>query len=71
MLAAVMFVKLVCVFNSCVDVVNLTNIADNAELINRCNAHQEYDRPYTNVSKRGEQDVTEEVSVQSNAGMLK
>ena len=40
---------------------NIVCIADNAELIRRCNAHKHYKEPYPNETLRSEFDVTEQI----------
>ena len=40
---------------------NVVCIADNAELIRRCNAHKQYKEPYPNETLRSEFDVTEQI----------
>jgi hypothetical protein len=40
---------------------NVVCIADNTELIRRCNAHKQYKEPYPNETSRSEFDVTEQI----------
>jgi hypothetical protein len=40
---------------------NVVCIADNAELIRRCNAHKQYNEPYPNETLQSEFDVTEQI----------
>ena len=71
MLAAITYVHLVCKYLGRIDAVNLLNVADNKELIDRCRDHAKYENIYPNVSNRGENDVTEQVWQSSQMEPLK
>ena len=61
MLVTITYVHLICKYLKRTDPVKLTTVADNKELIDRCNDHTNYKDIYPNVTNRGENDVTKQV----------
>ena len=70
MLAALKTIELACEYTRRTEPVNIEAVSDNAELIQRCNAHLEYIDPFPNTTNKGEYDVTEEVYRTSQVGVM-
>ena len=70
MLSAMVFMEMVCKFTHQSDLLSMQCLADNKELINRCNSHKEYKHLYPNATMVGEFDVTEMVHQMAACGLF-
>ena len=71
MLAALKFIELAAKFTGRKDKVVIEGVSDNEELIRRCKAHSKYNDPFPQTTTKGEFDLTEQVFITSQAGILR